>query len=108
MVPIIPRANDWPNMRVRNSITPSEKDILREIDQLRYVIRLRLNPDDAPDKKIAELVKLIPDLTDESNRNKPFQVLDELTKATQEMLKAEWEKVKTEAKDGDIKERSAA
>lgn len=88
--------------------TPSEQDILREIDQLRYVIRLRLNPDDPPDKKLAELVKRIPDLTDESERGQLFEALDELTTATQEMLKVEWEKVKAEAKVGDIKDKSAA
>ena len=84
--------------------TEHEKNILREIDQLRYVIRLRLNPDDDPDKKIAELVKKIPDLTDQSKRDDLFVALEELTVTTQDMLKAEWEKVKAEAKDGDIKD----
>lgn len=88
--------------------TSSEQDILREIDQLRYVIRLRLNPSDPPDKEIAELVKRIPDLTDDSERGPLFTALDELTTATQEMLKVEWEKVKAEAKDGDIKENNGA
>lgn len=83
---------------------PSEEDLLREIDHLRYVIRLRLNPKDDPDKKIAALVKRIPDLTDESKRNELFPALEELITATQDMLKAEWEKVKAEAKDGDLKD----
>lgn len=80
----------------------AENEILREIDQLRYVIRLRLNPEDEPDQKIADLVKQIPDLTSDHKREELFQALDDLTSATQEMLKAEWEKVKRESKDGDV------
>ena len=81
----------------------TEKELLREIDQLRYVIRLRLNPDDTSDRKIAALVKKIPDLTHESQRDQMFKALEDLTTTTQEMLKEEWEKVKAESKDGDIK-----
>ena len=82
----------------------SEPEVLKEIDQLRHVIRLRLNPDDTPDRKIAGLVKRVPELTHESKRKELLAVLEELTTATQEMLKAGWEKVKAEAKDGDLKE----
>jgi hypothetical protein len=84
--------------------TTSESDVLKELDRLRHVIRLRLNPDDTPDRKIAALVKKIPDLTHESKRGELLSALDELTVATQEMLKDEWEKVKAESKDGDLNE----
>jgi hypothetical protein len=84
--------------------TPEELEILKEIDRLRHVIRLRLNPDDTPDRKIAALVKRIPELTHESKREELLTVLESLTVATQEMLKDEWEKVKAESKDGDLKE----
>ena len=77
---------------------------MKEIDRLRHVIRLRLNPDDTPDRKIAALVKRIPELTHESKREELLTVLESLTVATQEMLKDEWEKVKAESKDGDLKE----
>lgn len=80
----------------------AEKELLREIDRLRYVIRLRLNPSDPTDIRIAELVKRIPDLTHETQSEALFDALEELTTATQQMLKAEWEKVKSESKDGDI------
>lgn len=82
----------------------TEKELLQEIDQLRYVIRLRLNPHDTPDRKIADLVKKIPDLTHESKHDELFQALEDLTAATQDMLKDEWEKVKAESKDGDLKD----
>jgi hypothetical protein len=83
---------------------PSGHEVLKDIDRLRHVIRLRLNPDDPPDKKIAALVKKVPELTHESKRSELLTTLEELTTATQDMLKTEWEKVKAESKDGDLKE----
>ena len=82
----------------------SETDVIKEIDRLRYVIRLRLNPDDTPDRKIASLIKQIPKLTHESKRDELLTALEKLTTETQNMLKDEWEKVKQESKDGDLKE----
>ena len=84
--------------------TPPEPEMLKEIDRLRHVIRLRLNPDDTPDRDIAKLVKRIPVLTHESQREELLESLEALTIATQEMLKVEWEKIKAESKDGDLKE----
>lgn len=86
---------------------PSELEVLKDIDRLRHVIRLRLNPDDTPDRQIAALVKRIPELTHESKRDELLKALEQLTVATQEMLKAEWEKVKAESKDGDLREGNA-
>lgn len=85
--------------------TSTDSAVLQEIDRLKYVIRLRLNPDDTPDRKIAALIKRIPELTDQSQIHELLRELDNLTTITQEMLKAEWEKVKAESKDGDLKEK---
>ena len=71
------------------------------------MIRLRLNPRDDPDIEIASLIKKIPDLTHESQREELLAALEELTVATQEMFKAEWDKVKKESKDGDLSETMA-
>jgi len=79
--------------------------LLKEIDTLRYVIRLRLNPDDTPDRRIADLIRKIPDLTDSSKRAQLEAAIDDLVSESQKMIKAEWEKVKGEAKDGDLKEQ---
>ena len=89
--------------RIPDEDEPEKADFLKEIDKLRYLIRLRLNPDDEPDKKISQLVKKIPDLTHESKRDQLYDALEQLTAATQEMLKAEWEKVKSESENGNIK-----
>ncbi|MDR4499445.1 MAG: hypothetical protein MRK02_16230 [Candidatus Scalindua sp.] len=85
--------------------TEKEVEILKEIDRLRHLIRLRLNPDGVHDRKITSLINEIPKLTHISKRDELMTALDQLTIATQEMLKEEWEKVKAEAKDGDLKEK---
>ena len=81
-------------------------EIHKEIDRLCYVIRLRLNPNDTPDRKIAALIKNIQTLTKDSNRTELLSSLEQLTQETQEMLKDEWDKVKAESKDGDLSENS--
>ncbi|MDP3089042.1 MAG: hypothetical protein Q8N04_00035 [Nitrospira sp.] len=84
---------------------PEEAEVLKELDRLRHVIRLRLNPDDTYDRKIAAFLKTIPDLTHSSKRRELLAALEELTSTTQLLIKEEWEKVKAEAKDGDLAER---
>lgn len=84
---------------------PEEAEILKELDRLRHVIRLRLNPDGIHDQKITTLLKLIPTLTSPSQLTALLDALEELTTTTQKLLKEEWEKVKKEAKDGDLKSR---
>lgn len=86
--------------------TAENVTVLKELDRLRHVIRLRLNPDGALDRKITTLIKRIPELTHESQRPALLNALEELTRTTQELLKEEWEKVKAESKDGDLGERT--
>lgn len=81
---------------------PEENEVLKEVDRLRHVIRLRLNPEGEHDQKIEELIRRIPKLTHISNREELGQALEELTVTTQLLLKNEWEKVKEEAKAGDL------
>ena len=83
---------------------PEASEILKEIDRLRHVIRLRLNPNDTPDRKIAALLKKIPELTHSSKRTELLSALEYITVATQHLIKDEWEKVKKEAKNGDLSE----
>jgi hypothetical protein len=80
--------------------------VLKEIDKLRHLIRLQLNPDPESklERKIEDLIETIPELTDKSKRIQLKDSLNELIKTTQLLLKEEWEKVKAEAKRGDLKE----
>jgi hypothetical protein len=81
---------------------PGEQNVLLQIDHLRHVIKLRLNPDSPADKKIAALIDKIPDLTHETKHSELKKAIGELVSETQAMLKTEWEKVKEEAEKGNI------
>lgn len=85
--------------------TAEEVTVLKELDRLRHLIRLRLNPDGTLDRQITALIKRIPELTHESQRPALLSALEELTTTSQALLKEEWEKVKAESKDGDLNER---
>ena len=45
---------------------PQGVEMLTEVDRLRYLIRLRLNPNDTYDRKVAAILKRIPELTHSS------------------------------------------
>lgn len=83
--------------------TDQEHDILKEIDRLRHVIRLRLNPSGTHDKTIEQLIAEIPKYTDCSQRDKFQKTIEELTTTSQLLLKEEWEKVKREVEHGNLK-----
>ena len=95
----------WTRSIIQGS--PDEAKILTEIDKLRYLIRLQLNPKvdhgvPNADKKIEELITVIPNLTDINRRAELDQAMDQLIVTSQLLLKKEWEKVKAESKIGDL------
>ena len=83
---------------------PEEHGVLLQIDKLRHLIRLQLNPDGAYDKRIEDLIARVPQLTDQANEAELKKALNELVEVSQKLLKDEWEKVKEESKRGDLKE----
>ena len=85
---------------------PDEGEILKEVDRLRHIIRLRLNPEGEHDKKIEELIEEIPRLTAPENQAKLVYALERMTQTTQLLLKEEWIKVKTESEHGSLSERA--
>jgi len=74
-----------------------ERELLSEIDRLRYLIRLQLNPNNQTDKEIEALIVSIPKLTNRNTLDLLLSTLESLTQKTQTLLKKEWEKVKEEA-----------
>ncbi len=95
----------WTRSKVQG--TEEEIKILGEIDKLRYLIRLQLNPiteNGIPnvDQKIEDLIAKIPDLTDISMRTELDKAINDLIEESQVLLKEEWEKVKLESKEGDL------
>lgn len=97
----------WTRSKIQGR--PEEIKLLGEIDKLRYLIRLQLNPktnNGVPntDKKIEDLIAKIPELTDPSKRNELDSAINQLIITSQILLKDEWEKVKAESKKGDLKD----
>jgi hypothetical protein len=83
-----------------------EGDLLKEMDRLRHVIRLRLNPLGEHDKTIEKLIEEIPHYTDPQRQTELVDALERLTKATQALLKEEWDKVKRESGHGALSDRA--
>jgi hypothetical protein len=76
---------------------PQEYEMLKEIDRLRYVIRLRLNPEGEHDKTIEKLIIEIPELTESGKQAQLKAKLEDLVQVSRLLLKQEWERVKLES-----------
>ncbi len=81
-----------------------EQQILKEVDRLNHVIRLRLNPKGTHDKAIEVLLAAIPKHT--ADQAKIKELLEQLTVTSQALLKEEWEKVKDESQNGPLSDRA--
>lgn len=84
---------------INRSDTQEGKEILKEIDKLIIMLKLRLNPNDNPDIRMLEILDEVPRNTD--NAQKTFSLINEFTELSQKLLKNEWEKVKKEARKGE-------
>jgi hypothetical protein len=94
----------WVHTNIENK--HEEGILLKEVDRLRHVIRLRLNPEGEHDKAIAELVEEIPRLAAPEKHARLVEALNQMTRTTQLLLKDEWEKVKRESKHGPLSDRA--
>lgn len=83
--------------------TEKSGDVLLEIDQLRMLIKLQLNPKGEVDKQIIQKIDEIPNLTHHPDKAKLQAAIDELVSLTQTLLKQEWDRVKVEARTGKMK-----
>ncbi len=100
----------WVFTEIENQEKSNE--IIKQIDKLRMMIKLQLNPDGPLDIRlmglIDEIVRLavppgIPDLEEFRGRFK--EKINEMIQTGQLLLKAEWEKVKEESKKGDLEKK---
>lgn len=80
------------------------QQIVKEIDRLNHVIRLRLNPAGTYDAVIEAILADIPKHT--ADQEKIKELLEKLTVTSQALLKEEWEKVKSESKKGPLSDRA--
>jgi hypothetical protein len=73
------------------------ESILRQLDKLRMLIRLQLNPQGEIDQRILRLITDIPNLTHHPETELLVMAEEQLIAHAQWLLKAEWEKVKVES-----------
>lgn len=76
------------------------KEILKEIDQLRILIQLQINPKEKLGGKIIFWIDTISSHTHESQKGELKKDLKGMVTDVQELLKIEWDKVKDEAEKG--------
>jgi len=80
--------------------------IIKNIDRLRYLIKLQLNNTADIDKEIIFLIDRIVDLTDPKKSAELTQTLNSLVLKTQTLLKFEWERVKEESLKGNLSDKN--
>jgi len=83
---------------------PGDIEVLKEVDKLRHLIRLQLNPEGIYDREIEELIAQIPTQTHKIHEEKLKDSLNSLVEVSQKLLKEEWDKVKEESVRGNLKE----
>lgn len=76
------------------------KEILKEIDRLRILIQLQINPKEKLGKKIISWIDTISNHTHKSQKEKLKKDLKWIVADVQELLKEEWDKVKDESEKG--------
>lgn len=76
------------------------KAMLKEIDQLRILIQLQLNPDEDLGREIISWIAKASEHTHESQKEQLKEVLRGMVSDVQKLLKEEWDKVKNEAENG--------
>ncbi|MCP4988090.1 MAG: hypothetical protein GY928_19195 [Colwellia sp.] len=76
------------------------KEILKEIDQLRMLIQLQLNPNEELSQKIIAWIEKVSQNTHKSQKEQLKECLKGMVTDVQSLLKEEWDTVKDEARKG--------
>lgn len=84
----------------------SRPELQRQIESKKNEIRLQLNPHDPEDQDIARLLDRLPSWSQSMTPEAYAKLQELIVKATQAMLKREWDKVKDESVRGDLRSRS--
>lgn len=78
---------------------------MERIQELRFLIRLKLNPKDKFDKNLVTILDEIVNRLDKQYYENIEVKIDELIVLSQDMLKLEWEGVKEESKRGNLSKK---
>jgi hypothetical protein len=82
------------------------KEILKEIDQVRILIQLQLNPNEELSQNIIAWIDNVSQSTHESQKEQLKENLKGMVTDVQSLLKEEWDKVKDEAEKGRLPKKS--
>lgn len=78
-------------------------ELQRKIEQLKNEIRLQLNPNDPEDQDIERLLGRLPNWTQSMTPEDYWNLQNALITSAQTLLKREWDKVKDESTQGDLR-----
>ncbi len=81
-------------------------EIQRKIEQLKNEIRLQLNPNDPEDKDIERLIGRMPNWNQSMTHEDYWSLQSALITSAQTLLKREWDKVKDESTQGDLRSKN--
>lgn len=85
--------------------TEESNEIRKEVDKLRVLVKLQLNPKSEKDEELIKLIDKIGEYTHSSHAENMKKLLEDIVKKSQLLLKDEWDKVRDESIHGDLRER---
>jgi hypothetical protein len=90
----------------QDEISQEESNSVRkEVDKLRLLVKLQLNPKSATDIEIMNLIDEMPEFTDKHYEKEMKDLLGKIVTKSQFLLKDEWDTVRDESLHGDLRER---
>jgi hypothetical protein len=88
----------------QDQISPEESNNVRkEIDKLKLLVKLYLNPKSNKDINIMKLIDKIPEYTDRHRAEEMKKLLKNIVSKSQFLLKDEWDKARDESVSGDLR-----
>lgn len=89
----------------QDEISADESNQVRkEVDKLRLLVKLQLNPKAEKDIEIMGLIDQIPKYTHKHYENEMKELLAKIVSKSQFMLREEWDKVRDESVHGDLRQ----
>jgi len=90
----------------QDELSPEDSNAVRkDVDRLRMLVKLQLNPKGTLDNELIRLVEEIPKVTHKLHETQLKSLLDEIVRKSQLLLKEEWDKVRDESIHGDLRRR---
>lgn len=99
------RTHYW--VMTQDEISQEDSNAVREdIDRLRTLVKLQLNPNEELCQRLILLVDQMLKHTHKTQEEAMKNLLNDIVTTSQQILKAEWDKVRAEAIHGDLRQRT--